>query len=152
MLEPFVMGPADAACPGDPVGKIFAVLDGYRAQLVGSGFRLGCPVGGLALEIAATHPEARALVVENFAAWQARIRGWIVEAQESGRLSRSALPDALASFVLVTMEGAMVVAKARQSAEPWDQAVASLRAVFDGLKVKPIQRPGGRRARIGELQ
>jgi len=134
LLEPFVMAPAAAASPQDPIGRIFAVLEGYRSQLVKSGFRLGCPVGGLALEISATHPDARALVVENFAAWQARIREWIIEAQDLGHISKQALPDALASFTLVTMEGAMVVAKARQSTEPWDQAIACLRSVFSGMK------------------
>lgn len=133
MLEPFVMGPARDAHGADPIARIFALLDGYRRQLVGSGFLLGCPVGGLAIEISTTHPAARALVVENFAAWQATVRGWIVEAQATKALGASALPDALASFVLVTMEGAMVVAKARQSTEPWDQAIACLRSVFIGL-------------------
>src|SRR5712691_9270039 len=35
----------------DPIERIFGVLDGYRRQLLATGFAHGCPVGSLALEL-----------------------------------------------------------------------------------------------------
>src|ERR1051326_3332783 len=44
----------------DPIERIFGILDGYRRQLLATDFAHGCPVGSLALELANSHPAARA--------------------------------------------------------------------------------------------
>lgn len=139
LLWPMVMGPAQAATT-DPIERVFAVLAGYRAMLVDYKFRFGCPIGGLALEVTASVPAARKPLRENFANWKAAIRGWLGEAK--GRFAKGADLDALADYTLTIMEGAILVARARQEIEPFDAAINMLRDHYARLmKSKPRRKP-----------
>ena len=130
MLEPMVLAPAYRRAT-DPIGRLFAVLEGYRRLLAATDFRLGCPIGNLALETSNSHPRIRKLVVENFEAWRTAIRELLEQARE--RLTPELNSDALAHFVLVTMEGSVLLARAYHNLEPFDSAVATLREYFDRL-------------------
>lgn len=130
MLEPAVLAPAYAQASA-PIERLFAVLNGYRQLLQATDFRLGCPIGNLALELSNSHPPIRKLVVENFEGWRVAIRKMLEEAAH--RLPRGTNFDALAYFVLVTMEGAVLLARAYRSFEPFDCAVATLREHFNRL-------------------
>lgn len=130
LLEPRVLAPAFKRI-SDPIERVFAVLDGYRRLLKATDFTLGCPIGNLALEISNGHPQIRKLVVENFDAWTGAVSALISEA--AGRLPADVDPAALARHVLATMEGAVMLARAYRSFEPFDQAVHQLRDYFDRL-------------------
>jgi len=130
LLEPRVLAPAFERI-SDPIERVFAVLDGYRRLLKATDFTLGCPIGNLALEISNGHPQIRKLVVENFDAWTGAVSRLISEA--AGRLPGDVDPAALARHVLATMEGAVMLARAYRSFEPFDQAVHQLRDYFDRL-------------------
>ena len=130
MLEPAVLAPAYARAVA-PLERVFAVLDGYRRLLEATEFRLGCPIGNLSLELCNSHPQVRRLAVENFEAWRVAIRQLIEQAK--GRLPPEIDPNELAHFVLATMEGAVMLARAYQSFEPFDCAMAAIRDHFDRL-------------------
>jgi TetR/AcrR family transcriptional repressor of nem operon len=130
MLESHVLEPCFQRI-SDPIERIFGVLDGYRRALEATDFELGCPIGNLALEVGNGHPRARELIAENFRAWTNAIREQIDAA--AGRLPDDIDPRALANQVLVTMEGAVMLARAYRSFEPFDLAVQQLRDLFDRL-------------------
>jgi TetR/AcrR family transcriptional regulator, transcriptional repressor for nem operon len=132
LLEPRIVGPAFAKA-ADPVGRVFAVLDQYREQLRRTKFALGCPIGALALELNEMHPDAQARIGENFEGWRRAVRGCLEAAR--GRLRAGTDLDDLASFVLVTMEGAVMLSRTHRSMRPFDAAVRHLRAYF-GLLMK----------------
>ncbi len=46
----------------DPRERIFALLNGYRTQLVSTDFAYGCPIGNIALELHEPDPEIRELL------------------------------------------------------------------------------------------
>lgn len=115
----------------DPIERIFAILGVYRNGLRETDFRLGCPVGNLALEVCNNHPKARPLIVENFQVWHGRIEGLIIEA--SDRLPAKTKPGHLAMHVLATMEGGVMLARAYRILEPFDQSVNQLKDYFDHL-------------------
>lgn len=115
----------------DPVERVFGILDGYRQMLAMTEFELGCPIGNLSLELGHTHPAARELICANFTNWKDAVRGCFLDA--SDRLPESVDLDALAMFVLNTMEGAMMLSRAYRSLEPYDQAVTQLRDYIDRL-------------------
>lgn len=140
LLQPMVMGPAEAAA-SDPVERVFALLRLYREGLESAGCRVGCPIGNLALEVADDHAEARRLIDLNFANWAKAVRRWLDEA--GGRLPADVDRERLARFVLTVMEGAIMQARAAGSLEPFDASVAELRAYFDRLVADA---PGARRA------
>jgi TetR/AcrR family transcriptional repressor of nem operon len=130
MLEPQVLRPAFERV-SDPLERLFAVLDGYRRLLDTTGFQLGCPIGNLALEVSNTHPSTRRLIVENFEAWSSAVTALIDALAD--RLPPDVEPSALARHALATMEGAVMLARAYHSFEPFDQAVHQLRDYFERL-------------------
>jgi TetR/AcrR family transcriptional repressor of nem operon len=115
----------------DPIERIFGVLDGYRRGLLATNYQHGCPIGNLALELADSHPAARQLLAVNFTGWRKAIEQCLAEAVL--KLPDSLDREQLALFVLTTMEGAVMLARAYQSIDPYDAAVTQLRDYFDRL-------------------
>jgi TetR/AcrR family transcriptional regulator, transcriptional repressor for nem operon len=130
LLEPNVLRPAFERT-SDPVERLFAVLDGYRGLLHSTGFQLGCPIGNLALEVSTSQPDARRLIAENFEAWSIAIRALIESFAD--RLPPGVSAAALARHTQATMEGAIMLARAYQDFEPFDQAVGQLRDYVERL-------------------
>jgi TetR/AcrR family transcriptional repressor of nem operon len=115
----------------DPIERVFGILDGYRQAILATHFMFGCPIGNLALELAHTHPAARDKIHVNFGNWVKAVQACINDA--SGRLPESVDRQQLALFVLVTMEGGVMLARSYQSIEPFDAAVSQLREYFERL-------------------
>ncbi|HYP06624.1 MAG TPA: TetR family transcriptional regulator C-terminal domain-containing protein, partial [Bryobacteraceae bacterium] len=115
--------------------RIFAVLAGYRARILETNYHYGCPLGRLALEVDPENRPAHDLIAENFNGWVAAIRECLACA--APRLRSDTDQDALATFVLVTMEGGVMLSRSCRSIAPFDQAVAQLRAYFSLLIAEP---------------
>jgi TetR/AcrR family transcriptional repressor of nem operon len=127
LLRPMVVSPAFASAR-KPLERIFAILAGYRQRILATDSKYGCPLGRLALEIDPENAPAHALIAENF-------QGWIGAVRECLDEMKPALPprtnlDDLASFVLVVMEGGVMLSRSYRSVEPFDRAVAQLREHF----------------------
>lgn len=127
LLRPMVVDPAFAAA-NEPLGRIFAILAGYRQRILGTDCRYGCPLGRLALEIDTENAPAHALIAQNF-------QGWIEAVRECLEEMKTALPagtdlDALATYVLVVMEGGVLLSRSYRSVEPYDRAVSQLEQHF----------------------
>jgi AcrR family transcriptional regulator len=127
MLGPIVLAPAEQATD-DPIERIFALLAWYRMGLEITGCTKGCPIGNLALELADDLPGARELIDLNFRNWASGVGAWIDAAGD--RLPADTDRARLAHFVLTVMEGGVMQARAAQSLEPYDDAVAQLRHYF----------------------
>ncbi len=115
----------------DPIERIFGILDGYRQMLLWGEYELGCPIGNLALELNNSHPAVRKRLAELFDDWCAVVRQCLDEA--AGRLPPNTDTARLAQYVLVTMEGAVMLARSYRSIEPYLTAVGFLRDHFDRL-------------------
>ena len=127
LLRPMIVEPALASTE-EPLGRIFAILAGYRARIVGTDCKYGCPLGRLALEIDPENAPAHSLLAENF-------KGWIAAIRECLEAMGTSLPtgtdfDSLATYVLVVMEGGVMLSRSYRSVEPFDRAVAQLREHF----------------------
>lgn len=130
LLHPCVMDPVFTRV-ADPIERVFAVLDGYRQMLLTTDCRQGCPIGNLALEMSEKSDAVREKVALNFTNWRKAIRGCLIDAGE--RLPADINRDKLAAFVLTVMEGAVMLARAHRSLEPYDASLAMLREYFDRL-------------------
>jgi AcrR family transcriptional regulator len=130
LLYPIVMAPAFSR-QADPIERIFAVLDDYRGRLLKTGLDYECPVGKLALEVARHSPAARQKIAENFAAWRDHVRDCLDQAAD--RLPASVDRNGLATFVLTTMEGAVMQARTHRDISFYDASIANLRAYFEYL-------------------
>jgi len=130
LLGPLVLQPVYERI-SDSVERVFGILDGYRGMLLETDHEQGCPIGNLALELSTTHPAARKVIAENFTGWRNAVADGLREA--AGRLPAGLDMDQLALFLLTLMEGAVMLARAYRSIEPYDAAVAQLRDYFDRL-------------------
>jgi TetR/AcrR family transcriptional regulator, transcriptional repressor for nem operon len=115
----------------DPIERVFGILDAYRRGLLMTNFQHGCPIGNLSLELADSHPAARKLLAVNFSGWRKVIEQCLAES--APKLPEGLNREQLALFVLTTMEGAVMLARAYQDIEPYDAAVTQLRDYFDRL-------------------
>lgn len=110
----------------DPVEKVFALLAAYRGLLIHSQCDYGCPIGSLALELHEPDPPVRHLLAANFDGWTAAVRDCLRAVP--GKDPRDT--EALAVFVLVVMEGAVMLARTHRDIAPFDAAIAQLRHYF----------------------
>lgn len=124
LLEPMVIAPAFAKTQ-EPIGRIFAVMYGYRKMLLATEFRQGCPIGNLALEMSEKSDVVREKIALNFTNWRKAIQTCLEEAFDGVEPSVDCAQ--LSSFVLTVMEGAVMQARAYRSIEPFDGAMAVLR-------------------------
>jgi len=135
-LRPMVIDPAFAQTD-KPVERIFAILEGYRGRILQTGCQYGCPLGRLALEIDPENRPAHKLIAQNFQGWIDAVRECVEELKD--RLPRGTDREALATYVLVVMEGGVMLSRSYASVEPFDRAVRQLRQHFE-LLLKPRSR------------
>jgi AcrR family transcriptional regulator len=87
----------------------------------------GCPIGTLATEVAGRNEEARLQAAAGFDAWERLLADALERMVQGGELCADAQPAVLATGLLASIEGGMVLSQARRD-------IASLRiAVEAGL-------------------
>ncbi len=146
-LPSAVLEPTEMAT-GDPIERVFALLEVYRRRLLVSDCTRGSPIGDLALEVGSRDPHARALIEAYFSAWADGVRGWLEAA--GARLPADLDRSALARFVLAVMEGAVMQARVAGTLEPFDVSVARLRSHLD-LLLERARRERGEAEREGVI-
>jgi TetR/AcrR family transcriptional repressor of nem operon len=119
LLEPAWQGVAD------PIERIFALLDRYRAALLESECVYGCPIGSLALELHEPDPPVRELLAQNFTGWTRAIGGCL--SAGSDRLPKGTDIQGLAEFILTTMEGGVMQARTHRDIAYFDRSIGQLR-------------------------
>jgi TetR/AcrR family transcriptional repressor of nem operon len=129
-IEEWLLKPAWSGVD-DPIERIFALLNGYRTQLVTTDCTYGCPIGSLALELHEPDPGIRDLLSVNFRQWVAAIETCLAAA--GARLPARLDRRGLAEFTLTVMEGAIMQARTYRDIASFDRSIAVLRAHFDML-------------------
>lgn len=107
-----------------PTATIAAIIDVFRTQLERTDFASGCPVAAGALE-GDGPPAARTAAGEAFSTWEATLADALVA---SGHPRDRA--DTLASLVVCSIEGAIIVAKAQRGTRALDRVEAQLLALL----------------------
>jgi len=74
----------------------------------------GCPIGTLSTEVAGRNEEARVQAAAGFGAWEKLLADALDRMREGGELRADADPAVLATGLLASIEGGMVLSQARQ--------------------------------------
>ena len=74
----------------------------------------GCPIGTLATEVAGRNEAARMEAAAGFDAWERLLAGALERMRQRGELRPEAAPAVLATGLLASIEGGMVLSQARQ--------------------------------------
>lgn len=110
---------------GDSPAKLFStVCDSYRRALIDSDFAAGCPVGSVAQE-AYDDPTLRGAADEVFDDW----RAILVDALVADGHRRNKAAD-LAELCIAGLEGALILARVRRTADPIDAVERRLTTVL----------------------
>jgi TetR/AcrR family transcriptional repressor of lmrAB and yxaGH operons len=107
----------------DESAAIHAFVEGLARSLERSEFRLGCPVSTAALELAAESEAVRAVCAEAYDVWQQLLCDRLGEFGYAPGAAASR-----AELILATVEGGMLLARARRDADVLRRLAASLTA------------------------
>jgi TetR/AcrR family transcriptional regulator, transcriptional repressor for nem operon len=93
-----------------------------------NGYHGGCPLGSLASELAETDAAAREALAQGYRRWQHAIRDGLQAMKDRRELRPDADVDVLATTLLTTVQGGLLLAKTLRDGEPLQTA---LHAVID---------------------
>src|ERR1700753_4036907 len=82
----------------------------------------GCPLGSLGGQLAENDPEARALIAGGFDQWAATITDGLRSLHADGKLPADIDPDDLATTLLATVQGGLLLAQVQRSTRPFETA------------------------------
>ena len=107
----------------DTVTLVTGVLGLLGDRLEASGWRKGCPVATVALEMAASMIRCQEVCSEVYGSWEGSLRD---------RLAADGHPEAadVAVTVLALIEGALLLARAHRSREPLDRVARQIAALL----------------------
>ncbi|MEX2570203.1 MAG: TetR/AcrR family transcriptional regulator [Gemmatimonadota bacterium] len=130
-ISPMLLEPAWRGVE-DPIERVFALLARYRMLLDETDCAYGCPIGSLALELHEPDPAVRELLAANFNGWVGAVRECLEVA--GPRLPSDLDREALAAFVLTTMEGGVMQSRTHRTLEAFDASVTQLRMYVQALE------------------
>ena len=88
-----------------------------------NGFRGGCPLGSLASELAENDSAAREHIAVGYRRWQDAIRGGLAAMRDRGELVENADVNTLATTLLTTLQGGLLLSKTLRDGGPLEQAL-----------------------------
>lgn len=109
-------------------------LVGVNAGLVTYG---GCPIGGLASEVAATDVAARRVSAAAFQTWRDKLADGLRRIVESGELPAGTDTDTLALGLLAAVQGGLLLSQAAQDVRPLAVSLDHALAAVEARAVEP---------------
>jgi TetR/AcrR family transcriptional repressor of nem operon len=92
----------------------------------------GCALGSLGGQLAESDSEARVLMSARFDQWAATISDGLRSLHANGKLPSDIDPDDLATTLLATLQGGLLLAQVQRNARPLETAVDTLLALIIG--------------------
>jgi TetR/AcrR family transcriptional repressor of nem operon len=108
-----VAGLAQALGDVSSLAGLEQALAGFVAGFEQTGMP-GCPIGTLAAEVAGRNEDARLQAAAGFDAWERLLAGALERMRQRGELRADTEPEVLATGLLASIEGGMVLSQARK--------------------------------------
>ncbi|GLW08987.1 TetR family transcriptional regulator [Microtetraspora sp. NBRC 13810] len=112
--------------PGTPGDLIRRVIDVLAGMLADSDYQLGCPVSVVTLEMGAQSERLRDACASAFASWITPMTEYLAAQGHPHATART-----LATAVVGSVEGAMIISRAQRSVEPLRCAAHALALLLD---------------------
>ena len=90
------------------------------------GFRGGCPLGSLASELADGDDAAREDLASSYRRWREAIRDGLADMKQRGELVAAADVDRLATVLLTTLQGGLLLTKTLRDGEPLETSLTTV--------------------------
>lgn len=136
-FEALIVEAFEAAPPQHSTGQIAESVVGSLSEfLEANDFAVGCPVSVVALEMGTESERLRTACEAAYDRWIAPLTDFLMSRGHDRRAAR-----ATASSAISLVEGAMIIARARQDVQPLRDAARTLRTLLD----LPPAAKGGRK-------
>jgi TetR/AcrR family transcriptional repressor of nem operon len=99
-----------------------AIVEAQRAN----DFRGGCPLGSLASELAECDDTARADLAASYQRWRDAIRAGLADMKDRGDLVEGADPDQLATALLTTLQGGLLLTKTLRDSQALETSLNTM--------------------------
>lgn len=144
---------APVVSASDAPSGVLAACDAVICDLEAQAVIAGCPLNNLAIELSARDEEMRVELDAIFERWRSVVAGKLRIDQAAGRTS-DLDPEALATFAVSALSGAITMCKASQTATALGACRQALARMFAGLYRPAVshvvsERTGRRAARSG---
>lgn len=96
----------------------------------------GCALGNLASELSDVHEGFRSRLSGVFSAWRARLTEALTEAQAEGAVSVECRPEAVAQFLVASLEGAILMTKLTKDIAVMERCVEELERYLSLYEVR----------------
>ena len=111
----------------DPLGRIERVLENSLKNYLGAGvFEGGCFLFNALVELAGQSSAMSNHVLKGFKAFSALLRLWLEEAEQKGLLRDGLNLDGIATFLVISLNGAAPLYAASRDPAIWQQTLAQL--------------------------
>ena len=111
----------------DPVERIERVLENSLKHYLGAGvFEGGCFLFNALVELTGQSPAMSNHVLKGFKAFSALLRLWLEEAEQKGLLRDGLNLDGIATFLVISLNGAAPLYAASRDPAIWQQTLAQL--------------------------
>lgn len=111
-------------------------VEAWRTMVIAAAKRTkgrgGCQLGSLVGQLAESDPAARALIAAGFEQWADAIGDRLRSLHADGALPPGIDPDDLATTLLATLQGGLLLAQSQQSSRPIETAINTLLALMSG--------------------
>jgi TetR/AcrR family transcriptional repressor of lmrAB and yxaGH operons len=123
------------AAHADATVALRAFIAIYVQNIRDSDYQQGCPVGNAAMDVAASSAAIRRVCEEIFA-------GWVALMAEGLRRDgiRPSEAEALAEFMLSSLEGALILCRAQRSTQPLERVADRMEAIIRTAARRPNRR------------
>lgn len=117
-----------------PIERLRLHFETMRDQSALNGFTRGCLMGNVIAEVGDHSDSLRKTALAGIEAWIRQITSVVSEARACGDISSSVDPDAYASFLVTSWEGAILLARASKSDFSYENFLSIM---FDNLLARP---------------
>jgi len=104
-----------------PRQRLKRYIDIITGRLAADNFTRGCLIGDFSLEAAPQSEMLRQRLTSIFAEWRTPFAACIAEAQATGEVDTTFMPEDLAEFLLSSWEGAILRMKVERNAAPLER-------------------------------
>ncbi|MBD0334537.1 MAG: TetR/AcrR family transcriptional regulator [Cyanobacteria bacterium Co-bin13] len=122
------------------VDRLLAMLEIYRHYVDHPIVEGGCPILNTAVESDDTHPAMRQRVRQALDGWQSLIRRVLVQGVERGEVRPEANADELATLLIATIEGAIMMSKLYDDSIYLERAIRHLQLQLEAVRTDSARR------------
>jgi len=121
------LDPCFADPDGPPLGQIRCFLDRVVEAQRERACVGGCPLGNLASELSDVHEGFRERLAGVFSVWRERLTLALRDAQRRGDVGNDCRVDAVAQFLVASLEGAILVTKVSKDIKVMERCMSELK-------------------------